>query len=55
MLALVLWLGQTKAEEVVEDDMVIVEGMAKIFVSLIRPIRLKLGLQGQFGPKCPFV
>ena len=29
VLALVLWLGQTKAEEVVEDDMVIVEGMAQ--------------------------
>ena len=29
VLALVLWLGQTKAEEVVEDDMVIIEGMAQ--------------------------
>ena len=27
VLALLLWLGQTKAQEVYDDDMVIVEGM----------------------------
>ena len=31
VLALLLWLGQTKAEEVYDDDMVIIEGMQIFF------------------------
>ena len=38
VLALVLWLGQTKAEEVVEDDMVIVEGMAQYQYPYLGPL-----------------
>ena len=38
VLALVLWLGQTKAEEVVEDDMVIVEGMAQYQYPCLGPL-----------------
>ena len=44
VLALVLWLGQTKAEEVVEDDMVIVEGMAQYQYPCLGPL----------GPNCAF-
>ena len=32
VLALLLWLGQTKAEEVYDDDMVIIEGMQIFFI-----------------------